>query len=205
MNELFYSSNTFPQLKKIHPIRKNIILEVHNIIPKNDWVDWPEKELYDIENTEWKIFPLYAFGIWVEDNCKMMPFLTKFIKSIPNVKLVILSKLSAGVKLKPHQGWGTYSNNVLRCHYGLIMDENKCHISVSDENRKQYQYHKNDHWIIFDDSKTHWTENTSENDRIILIIDIDRPSHIKPGTAEKGDTNELVEIINFFKTKNIKI
>jgi beta-hydroxylase len=190
----------FPELTHIHKYRKSILKEIY---PITNWNYWTEKELYNgIPNSDWKIFPYYAFGIWVEENCIKTPILTKFIKSIPNLKLATLSKLSPGMKLKPHRGWGNHSNNVLRCHYGLIIPKNlSCYVMVEDE----IQYHANDEWLIFDDSKTHMAENRSTKDRIVLIIDIKRPDTIPPGDSIVGDTKELLEIVNYFKNKNIHI
>lgn len=204
-NFTFFNCNDiFPELTYIHKDRKLILKEIHSILknPK-DWNYWPEKDLYNgTPNSDWKIFPYYAFGVWVQENCNKTPIITKFIKSIPNVQLATLSKLSPGMKLKPHRGWGNHSNNVLRCHYGLIIPKNmSCYVMVENE----IHYHKNDEWLIFDDSKTHMAENRSTKDRIVLIIDLKRPDSIPPGNSDIGDTKELLEIVNYFKNKNIHI
>lgn len=200
--KFFKVDDMFPRLKSIHHIRNSIVEEAHDVLNNSiNWEYWPEKNLYDGKpNSSWKIFPYYAFGIWVNDNCAKTPTLTKFIKSIPNLKLATLSKLSPGMKLVPHRGWGNHSNHVLRCHYGLIVPgNNSCFIKVGN----QTQYHENDKWLIFDDSKTHMAENQSSNDRVVLIIDIARPKHIPKGTSDVGDTKELLEIVNYFNNKQI--
>jgi ornithine lipid ester-linked acyl 2-hydroxylase len=203
IDQLFYDPDIYPELNKIHNQYEEIVNEVKNILkdPKN-WEKWPEKHLY-ANNGQWQIFPLYAFDIWVEDNCKKVPVLTNFIRSIPNIKLATLSRLSPGMKLVPHEGWGKHSNYVLRAHYGIIVPENKCYIQVSRNNNIEQQYHENNKWIIFDDSKTHMAENKSNEERIVLIVDLERPSNIKTGTSTVGDTKELMEIINYFKSKNL--
>ena len=53
----------------------------------------------------------------------------------------------------------------------------------------------NNEIVIFDDSKTHWAENNSDEDRIILIIDIPRPYYVKPGNSDVEQTGELKELI----------
>jgi beta-hydroxylase len=198
----FFDPTLFPVLKSIHIYRPSIIEEVQFVLndPKN-WEYWPEKNLYDgTPNSDWKIFPYYAFGIWVNDNCSKTPILTKFIKSIPNLKLATLSKLSPGMKLVPHRGWGNHSNNVLRCHYGLfIPGNNSCYVRV----RNEIQYHENDKWLVFDDSKTHMAENASSEQRVVLIIDITRPKNVPKGTSLVGDTKELIDIVNYFTNKQI--
>lgn len=57
--------------------------------------------------------------------------------------------------------------------------------------------------MIFDDSKTHYAHNQSNEDRIVLIVDVARPDNIEIGTSDIGDSKELIEIINYFKIKNI--
>ena len=192
--------NVYPFLKKIHPLRASILQETREILGDvKNWEDWPEKELYDVDATKvgrtWKIFPLYAFGVWANKNCAKMPNLTKFVQSIPHLKLATLSKLSPGMKLNPHRGWGNHSNFVLRCHYGLIVPPNTCYVNVNGEART----HQNDQWIVFDDSETHYAENRSHTDRIVLIVDIQRPVTLPKGTSQANDTKELLEIVDYFR------
>jgi aspartyl/asparaginyl beta-hydroxylase (cupin superfamily) len=200
-NNRFFSASIYPVLDTIHKDRSVILNEIYTIYrTSNTWMSWPEKKILDGKpNSHWKIFPYYAFGIWVDDNCKKTPTITKFIKSIKNLKLATLSKLSAGMKLVPHCGWGKHSNNVLRCHYGLIVPENKtCYVKVEDEVR----YHKNDQWLVFDDSKLHMAENKSTKDRLVLIIDIERPEGIPKGNSKIGDTEELLQLVKYFRDKH---
>lgn len=213
LNDKFYNMNEiYPSLNLIYFNLDSIKKELNkNTNKKTDnetiWKKWPEKKLYD-KNGEWSILPFIAFGIIVEKNCNKYPKLWDFISSISNVKIAILSKMGPRMKLKPHRGWGKHSNHVLRCHFGLkIPDENSCYISVSDEhptkikNNKQVEvkYHSQDKWLIFDDSKWHYAENCTDEDRIVLILDIHRPNFVSDGTSNVSDTKELIKIINNFK------
>ena len=49
--------------------------------------------------------------------------------------------------------------------------------------------------IVFDDSKMHYAENNGDSDRIILILDIERPDFVKKGISDIENTNELNEFI----------
>ena len=203
LNKLFYKPNEISgQLNKISKIKYDILIEAKKV-STNNWTDWPETNLYQ-NNGQWKIFPFYAFGIWVDSNCSQCSAIYNFLKSIKGLKLATLSKLSPHMKLTIHRGWGNHSNNVIRCHYGLIIPDNS-YIAVSNDEHYNYklQYHKQFEWLIFDDSKWHWAENQSESDRVVLIIDIERPNNIQKGTSDVGDTKELVELIEYFKKRNI--
>lgn len=195
----FYTTEVCPTFNEIHQHRGEILAELQSA---KKWNPWPERGLY-ANDGDWKVFPFYAFGIWVEENCDKLPVLSKFIKDIPGLKLATLSKLSAGMKLKPHRGWGNHSNFVLRCHYGLRVPVG-CYIEITDHKtgKVERQYHGEDEWMVFDDSEIHMAANESDEDRIILIIDIDRPEDVQLGNSTVGDTTELKNIVEYFKKLN---
>jgi hypothetical protein len=59
-------------------------------------------------------------------------------------------------------------------------------------------YHANKKIIVFDDSKIHKAFNNTEEDRMVLIIDCQRPDHIESGRAKGGHTAELDSFISKF-------
>ena len=95
------------------------------------WLDWPELDLYQDLDKEWRIFPFMAFGKMLPSNCEKCPMLWQFIKSIPGIRVAILSKLGPGMKLTAHQGWAKHSNQVIRCHYGFQVPDG-CYLAVAD-------------------------------------------------------------------------
>ncbi len=185
----FYPSSTFPVLSTINsefftPLKGD-----------KAWIEWPEKELYDNQNC-WNIIPFFAFGCWVEDNCDRYTALANWLKMIPNLRLATLSRLSPKTSLHPHKGWGSHSNHVLRAHYGVKIPS-LCYVQVDEEIR----FHEQDEWMVFDDSKTHMAANLSDRDRIVLIVDIERPDCIPNGTSTVGDTSELEQMKKYLKYK----
>lgn len=194
-----------PYLNKIHNNVEEIYRET-DIVKDKVWTSWPEKYLYDAEG-DWNIFPFYAFGIWVNDNCNQCPHIYNFIKNIPGLKLATLSRMTPGMKLTPHEGWASHSNHVIRCHFGLMVPEG-CYISVkeiSGDDEEEYRFHRKGEWLCFDDSKTHYAHNSSRFDRIVLIVDVERPKHIATGKSQVGDTKELKKIVDYFRSQNIKM
>jgi len=197
----FYSvDQVYPELNGIYPYLEDIQRELQTNLLSSKWTDWPERELY-FKDGSWKIFPFKGFDITVESHCQRFPRLWEFIQSLPKVKLAILSKLSPGMKLHPHQGWGKHSNGVLRAHFGLRVPPN-CYLSVADDEQGtngERQYHQPNEWLVFDDSKYHYAENGSDEDRVVLILDLERPAHIPPGTSTAEETSELKEFLKFFQ------
>jgi aspartyl/asparaginyl beta-hydroxylase (cupin superfamily) len=211
-----------PDLNRIYRNLENIKKEI-NYIKKDHWPDWPEKKLYKNENFDtittnsnpfkkslqkndfkWNIYPFMAFNVIVHENCKKCPTLWNFIKKIPGIKVALLSRLGPGTKLNTHRGWGNHSNHVIRCHFGFKVPKG-CYVSVKENENddEEIKLHEEDKWLIFDDSRYHYAHNPSNEERIVLIIDIERPTNIKTGTSDIGDTKELLQIVDYFKKKNI--
>jgi len=220
-------SNEFDCLNNVFKYKEHIYRETININSNPtinvQWYNWPQKQLYTGINT-WKIVPFFAFNKWITINCKLCPYLTKFLKSISNLKTASLSKLSANTKINPHRGWGSMSNDSIRCYLPIIVPPN-CYISVSDGPNpplwdqsevkiqeypndfictidnvtEEIRYHKKFEWIIIDDAKTHYAENMSDQERVILIIDIERPCNIKKGNSPLGNVDELNIITQYYK------
>ena len=201
INKRFYKTHEIsPELNNIYDNLPLIKLEVEKL---SNWLPWPEKDLYDNSKknitASWNVIPFCGFGFWVDSTTKQCPVITKFLKSIPGLKLALLSKLSPYMKLKPHKGWANHSNYSIRCHFGISIPDN-CYVSVKDDtSAEEVRQHEQDSWLIFDDSKTHWAENKSEKDRIVLIVDVERPDHIEIGKSSVGDSKELIDFVNQVK------
>lgn len=201
LNKHFYTEGDINQkftkdIKHIYPTIKNEIMAMTDM-SSNQWHDWPEKWLFKEYNDTkvWKALPLYGFGIWSTQNTKNCPVLANYLKSIPNLRLAMISRMAPGIVLDKHQGWGFYSNHAIRCHFGIDVPEN-CFVSVTNEKgEEKIKYHENGKWLIFDDSKTHSASNLSNKERIVLIIDIERPKNIEIGKSQFGDKEEFMNVI----------
>lgn len=97
--------------------------------------------------------------------------------------------------LGAHTGWEDLANHVLRIHIPLIVPPGEyCGTWVEGE----VQTHKEGEIIVFDDSKVHRAFNHSNKERLVLIIDLERPKELPEGTAVGGHTEELDAFINRF-------
>ena len=52
--------------------------------------------------------------------------------------------------------------------------------------------------IVFDDSKLHNAFNDTDEERVVLIVDIMRPPGVPKGRAKGGHTKELDGLIDLF-------
>ena len=148
------------------------ILEEHWITILNEFKElspsllepWPETNLY---NGTWKVFGLHAFGSLITRNCHMCPETTRFLERIPNVVTAGYSILGARSQIIPHVG---YTSSVLRVHLGLIVPPG-CSISVGEETR-EWEEGK---CMVFDDTAIHSARNNSDQDRIVFLLDVQKP------------------------------
>lgn len=183
----FDQKELYSQLNVIHENRDIIMNELLDVKNKDPdlWHTWIENQL--------SVIPLYFFGKWSTKGMTLFPNTSKIIKNIPKIKTVAISKLKPHSQIQPHIGWGDLANGILRCHYGLIVPhDNGC---VCDN---WVVLHKNGEWLVFDDSKMHSSYNFSDEDRIIIIVDMERPSHIAPGISTVEYKKELLDFIDSF-------
>lgn len=123
----------------------------------------------DIDN-KWRTLYLRAF---TKDTnlIKYFPKTMELINKIPNnsCTLAFFSILEPGAKLSPHIG---IYKGVIRYHLGLKVPKEifKCFINIEGNNL----FWQEGQDIMFDDMFTHYVENNTNEERIILFLDIKR-------------------------------
>jgi len=195
-------------LKRIDTIR-----EEAQTIPQ--WTAWPEQNHYAEDS--WNVFPLcYTFPAndisqrkFIQKTCSFVPETTKLLQTLgPALRTALFSRLDPRARLGAHTGWKDLANHVLRVHIPLIVPGGK---SAGENKRKgdNYNYglcgtwvdgcvetHEEGRVICFDDSKIHRAFNYSEEERIVLIVDLARPPGLPMGTATGGHSDELDAFIS---------
>ena len=197
--QTFYDISVYPQLKNINYLTiKNELVDFVKT-DNNNWIEWPEYNLWKKNiQASWKIIPLMAFGKWSEKKTKFFPKTTSLLKKINGLVSAGFSNIGPNTTLELHKGWGDLSNNILRCHLGLIIPKSKCKVFVIGVSN-DYMEQKNGNWIIFDDSLYHSASNEdTNNERIILLLDIIRPNHIPKGESDIKFSEELNNFIEEF-------
>jgi aspartate beta-hydroxylase len=82
--------------------------------------------------------------------------------------LIYVSRMRAGTHIGAHRG---PTNLRLRCHLGISVPEGDCAIRVGEETRRWSE----GECLIFSDYYEHEAWNHSEDDRIVLIVDLWHP------------------------------
>jgi len=116
---------------------------------------------------KWNTLYLRAYGNDT-DVCEKFPETMKLINKIP-CTLANFSVLQPGAKIEKHVG---LYKGILRYHLGLVIpkDYKNCFININDE-KYFWKEGKN---LIFDDVVDHSVENNTNEERIILFLDIKR-------------------------------
>jgi len=142
----------------------------------------------DTKAPNWTVLPfLHTFpatdpskSTWVKSCTDLFPFTTSLLQRVPNIRTALFSRLSPNTQLTGHTGWEDLANHVLRVHVSVDIPDQEtglCGLYCNGE----VQHHSPRSIMVFDDSKFHYAFNFSPADRIVLIIDIMRPSGMSLG------------------------
>ena len=193
---------TFPQLQLLYD---NVAVLADESKTINSWTPWPEDHFGEASQSDWTVFPfLHTFpaldeskSSWIKSTTEHCPRTAALLRQIPTLRTALFSRLGPGTKLSSHTGWADLANYVLRCHVCVdVPDELSCGLNVDED----IEYHKQGEILVFDDSKRHKAfNNSTDKARIVLIVDLLRPSSIPLGTAKGGHTQELDDFVSRFK------
>jgi hypothetical protein len=162
----------------------------------------------------WTVFPLcYCFPsnaperlTWVEATKSHCPETCRLLHDIlgTTLRTALFSQLEAGTILSAHTGWADLANYVLRLHIPLVVPQQQAGLCGTWVDGCVETHHVG-RPLLFDDSKIHrafnycskqHNNNTNNNNnnnetRIVLIVDLERPSHLPMGHATGGHSEEL--------------
>jgi aspartyl/asparaginyl beta-hydroxylase (cupin superfamily) len=129
-----------------------------------------DRQVVLTQDNLWRVFFLFGYNGKIAMNCTLCPRTASILETIPDLRSAYFSILSPGKRIPPHRG---PFKGLLRYQIGLIIppDADSCGIRVGWETR---------HWsegrsLIFDNTYVHSAWNETNQDRVVLIIDIERP------------------------------
>jgi beta-hydroxylase len=125
------------------------------------------------KGANWRTFILYGFGEKLSKNCAQAPLTTKLLESVPNLQTAWFSILGPGYHIPAHRG---VTKGILRAHLGLIIprDAEQCRIRVDDK----IKVWREGEIFVFDDTYEHEVWNDTQDERVILLFDFDRPMRL---------------------------
>lgn len=131
----------------------------------------------------WKTFFFHAYGHRAERNCARCPITARVVESIPGMQTAFFSILAPGARIRPHRGPHA---GVLRYHLGLIVpaSDERCAIRVDD----QILHWREGGSLVFDDTYEHEAWNETDQPRVVLFVDFERPLHGVARSLNRGFT-----------------
>lgn len=170
----FIGTEHFPFLSEFEDKWEAMRDEVREVLKHRDAIPGFEQISPDqhriAKAQQWKTFILYGFGQQLEKNCKQAPITTEILSRVPNVQTAWFSILAPGYHIPAHTG---VTKGIVRAHLGLIIpqEREKCRIRVDD----QIKAWENGKVIVLDDTYEHEVWNDTDEERVILLFDFDRP------------------------------
>jgi beta-hydroxylase len=123
-----------------------------------------------VADARWKMFVLQYFGRAIPRNCAACPQTAALVRPIPDPVSANISILEPGARIAPHHG---IFAGLLRYHLGLSVPGRieLCGLRVDGETR---------HWhagesLLFDETRRHEAWNLTDEDRVVLLVDVKRP------------------------------
>ena len=122
---------------------------------------------------DWDVAFFYERGRRHDDVCAACPVTTGGIEAHGAMRtlagLIYVSRMRAGTHIAAHRG---PTNVRLRCHLGITVPSGDCAIRVDDEVRRWTE----GQCLIFDDHFEHEAWNHTDEDRVVLIVDMWHPA-----------------------------
>lgn len=170
----FFDPAEFPWIPAIEDRTPEIQRELAVVLADRDRIpnfrDISPDQSHLAAHGMWKTFFLYAYGYRADDNCARCPTTSAAVETIPGLQTAFFSVLEPRARIAPHRG--PYKG-LLRYHLGLKIprEATACGIRVGD---------RTEHWqpgqsLVFDDTFEHEAWNDTNEQRVILFVDFERP------------------------------
>jgi beta-hydroxylase len=162
----------FPELAKIQENWQVIREEALNLVSAGQIKrsDIPDDVGFNsFFKTGWKRFYLKWYGDNHPSATQLCPRTTELLQGIASVKAAMFAELPPGSRLVRHRD--PYAGSY-RYHLGLVTPNSPdCYISVDG----QHYHWRDGEAVMFDETYIHYAENKTDQNRIILFCDIERP------------------------------
>jgi len=181
----FFPADLFPYNQALEDNWQKIRAELDQLLEHREQIP-PFHQIspdqYRISTGEnWRTFILYGFGHKAERSCRQCPETSRILDDIPHLKSAWFSILAPGYHIPPHRG---VTKGVVRTHLGLIIprDREACRIRVGDQIRSWEE----GKCLVLDDTFEHEVCNETDEQRVVLIIDVERPLPLPAKLLNRG-------------------
>ena len=146
-----------------------------------------------MKNDTWRSFFLIGYGHREEGNMARAPRTAQLLEQIPGLNSAFFSILAPGAVIVPHRG---VTKAFVTAHLGLSVPQShkNCWMRVAD----QRLFWREGEWLVFDDTYEHEVRNETDETRIVLLCQVERPvkapgSWIAAGTMRYVKRSQFVQ------------
>lgn len=123
-----------------------------------------------VKDNTWRSFFLIGYGHRQEGNIARAPRSAELVSKIPGLNSAFFSILAPGTVITPHRG---VTKAFITAHLGLVVPKDRDGLWMRvDEQRLHWDAGE---WLVFDDTYEHEVRNDTDETRIILLCQIERP------------------------------
>lgn len=169
-----YDSSEFASLATIEANWQLIARELDQVLLDREKLPPFHKispdQKYISKGDSWKVFLLYGFGVPSVRNCARCPETSRLLRMVPGLRSAWFSIPAPRYHIPAHR---SITKTVLRTHLGLKIPDRAedCFMRVGDS-KVIWQQGK---CVVFDDFYRHEVWNNTDQERVVLIFDFDRP------------------------------
>ncbi|MBX9363700.1 aspartyl/asparaginyl beta-hydroxylase domain-containing protein [Streptomyces sp. WAC04114] len=170
----FFPDDTFPWAVTLEKNWLDIRAELDELLTRrNDLPNFQDisvEQSFLTQDNQWKTYFFAGFGVNFDSNRARCPRTAALLDQVDGLQTAFFSILGPGKRLPEHRG---VYKGVIRYHLGLKIPspETACGITVGGQTA---------HWregasMVFDDTYQHSAWNETDEDRVVLFLDIVRP------------------------------
>ena len=123
-----------------------------------------------VEDNSWRSFFLIGYGLRQEENIARAPRTAELVSAIPGLNSAFFSILAPGSVIVPHRG---VTKAFITAHLGLSIPKDREGLWMRVDDQRLH-WHEGE-WLVFDDTYEHEVRNDTDEARIILLCQVERP------------------------------
>jgi len=187
-----FDRSVFPWIEELENNWQKIHAELNDVLKSRDSLpSFHEVSPYQeriSKGDNWKTLVFYVFGDRFEPNCQRCPQTARLLAQVPRLRNAGFSILAPHYHIPPHRG---PTNGIVRIHLALKIpkDSQNCWLRVDD----RILHWKEGECIVFDDFYEHEVQNDTDEERVVLFFDVDRPMRL-PGRLL---TQSLINVFKY--------
>jgi len=173
-NPVVFDTSRFPWVAEFEAEWKRVRVELDALLEHRDLLpnlqEIQPDQMKVSPDDKWKTFVLYGYGYRSDRGCARCPETARLLERVPGMTSAWFSILAPGKHIPRHSG---VTKAIIRCHLALKVPKqgNRVRMQVGAELC---------HWqegrcLLFDDSRKHEVWNDTDEERVVLIFDVERP------------------------------